>query len=114
MQYKVVWYKGCNVRTGPSTGYGNVYVDGIQKILPYNAVVDVLQDRIPDQDFPNDPSCLWVKIAEGQFAASDYPASGVPTQRMAPVSTPPPPPSASVIGATVHMSDGSNVELVVK
>lgn len=82
MQYKVIWSSGVSKRLQPTTNAASTGV-----VLPLGAVVDVVQDKIPDATYPTDVNKLWVKFTDGTFGASIYGAGSV---RMELVAAPPP------------------------
>lgn len=86
-KYEVVWRNGVSRRTAPTTSNSST------TLTPYafGQVVDVLEDNIPDQTYPNDPSKKWVKFADGHYGASDYPDGSGPKVRMKDVTPAPPP-----------------------
>jgi len=88
MKYKVVWTKGVAKRTQPTTS--NSYT-GL--LLPYPNEVEVIEDHIDDLNDPSNINKVWVKLADGYYAAKNYPDSlGVPRVRMEKVETPVPDP----------------------
>jgi hypothetical protein len=88
MQYKAVWSKGVSVRRSPSTSQTSI------RTIAYGTIVDVTQNNIPDSDDPTNENKRWVKLTDGNYAASDYPDGyGVPKARMELVGGTPPPPS---------------------
>ena len=80
LQYKVIWPDGVAKRQAPTTSSVRVGT-----ALPFGAVVDVVQDNIPDQTYPTDATKRWVKFTDGSYGASLY-----TTVRMELVNAPPP------------------------
>lgn len=76
MQYKVVWSNGASVRAQPST------VGNSLRILAFGAIVDVVEDQITDSADPSNANKRWVKLKDGNYAASKYPDGRGPQQRM--------------------------------
>jgi GH25 family lysozyme M1 (1,4-beta-N-acetylmuramidase) len=87
MQYKVVWSRGASVRPEPAISNDPLAT------LAVNAIVDVVQDHIPDMDDPTNENKQWVRLTSGLFVASDYPDSlGVPRVRLEKIVEPVPAP----------------------
>lgn len=78
MKYKVIWPNGVARRTAPTTSNSGT------SLPPYalDAVVDVVEDNLPDATDPTNVNKRWVKFSDGLFGASDYPDSLGPQKRM--------------------------------
>lgn len=96
MQYKVVWSAGVARRTAPTTTNSSTNLTP----YPFDSVVDVVQDNIPDQSAPTDPNKKWVKFTDGMYGASNYPDGSGPQVRMVKLEDPNPPTSLP----TIHIS----------
>lgn len=86
-KYRVVWSNGVARRSAPTTSNSATSLPP----YPFDAVVDVLQDGIPDQTDPTNVNKRWVKFADGYFGASDYPDGAGPRVRMVDVTPTEPP-----------------------
>jgi hypothetical protein len=102
-QYKVVWANGASKRVAPTTSSASI----VNGVIPVNTIVDVIQDKIPDQTYPTDVNKLWVKFTDGTYAASIYGAGSV---RMVDV-TPTPPPVESSPDLKVTIDAGEKYPL---
>jgi GH25 family lysozyme M1 (1,4-beta-N-acetylmuramidase) len=106
MEYEVVWSKGVAKRTKPTTS--NSYT-GL--VISFGATVEVVEENIPDGDDPLNQNKVWVRLADGYFAASSYPDSTGPAVRMVKVNEPTPKPGRKIIKGVLHFDDNTTLEL---
>jgi GH25 family lysozyme M1 (1,4-beta-N-acetylmuramidase) len=107
VNYRVVWSKGAARRTAPHTGTATqVTYTGL--FYAYDAVVEVIEENIPDALDPGNENKKWVKFSDGYYGASKYPDSlGISRDRMIKVEEPIPDPNVPVVVHKVDIySDG--------
>ncbi len=116
-KYKVVWAGGVARRTAPHTGTSTqATYTGLT--YPEGAVVEVVQENIPDGVQPTNTNRVWVKFAEKMadgrdlYGAAEYPDSlGAPSVRMVKVEEAPTAPAPKeVVKAVLYAADGSIVK----
>lgn len=106
MRYKVVWANGAAKRTLPSVNGANVGT------IAYNTITDVIQDNIPDATSPSDINKRWVRLPDGNYAASNYPDGTGPKVRMVKVEDAPPPPATKPKLEIVY--NAAEVDVILK
>jgi hypothetical protein len=104
MKYKVVWANGAAKRSQPTTYGLNLGT------VPYPNTVDVLEDNIPDATYPTNTDMRWVRLTDGTFCASDYPAGTAPAKRMEKVVEPTPTPTTEPTVSFTLVVDGQTYE----